>query len=130
MFALCHNLVYACQAERPFVQDYAACDYKAHVEGHGCADTNWAAEHYRQVNATLCADEQLRSPQYDHCGLYLYGPYHGPKTASHLQGEGEHFELNEFWANPVSRVTGERLAYIKQTEIDSFLSRLQNVLVG
>jgi len=28
MFALCHNLVYACPADIPFVQDPAVCDYR------------------------------------------------------------------------------------------------------
>ena len=112
MFALCHNLVYACQAEQTFVQNLTACDFKTYVEGHQCGDTDWASEQYQQSNATSCVNDKEQQPKYDHCGLYLYGPYHGPPTASHLQGEGENFELTQFWANPVSRVTGQRLPYI------------------
>ncbi len=71
MFALCHNLVYACPADIPFVQDPAVCDYKEYVQNYGCADTNWATETFQQVSATSCQNDQGRSPRYDHCGLYI-----------------------------------------------------------
>lgn len=127
MFALCHNLIYACRAEQPFVQNYAVCDYKTYVVGHGCAETKWASEHYQQVNATLCADDKKRQPRYDHCGLYLYGAVGGPATASHLQGEGENFDLVKFQANPVSKITGERLPYV-QSQAGGFFQRLKHVM--
>lgn len=128
MFALCHNLIYACRAEQPFVQNYAVCDYHTYIVGHGCAETKWASEHYKQVNATLCADDQQREPRYDHCGLYLYGGVNGPPSASHLQGEGENFDVVSFQANPVSKVTGKRLPYVKASQTGRFFQKLRNIM--
>ncbi|MCJ1242448.1 hypothetical protein MMC14_010456 [Varicellaria rhodocarpa] len=132
MFALCHNLAYACAAQRPFVQDPAVCDYNKYVQSHGCGDTKWATESYRQIDAKTCRNDQDKSPRYDHCGLYLYGSFEGAQSASHLQGEGESFDPTEFWANPVSRLTGNTLPYIKQSPQagsgTSFMSRLKHIM--
>ena len=73
MFSLCHNLAYACAAQRPFVQDPAVCDYNKYVQSHDCGDIKWATESYKQIDARTCRNDMNKSPRYDHCGLYLYG---------------------------------------------------------
>lgn len=132
MFALCHNLAYACKAQRPFVQDPAVCDYHKYVQGHGCGNTQWATDVYKQVDRHNCRDDKDKPPRYDHCGLYIYGGFEGPRSASHLQGEGETFDSTAFWARPVSRLTGEALPYIKQSgqssSATSFTSRLKHIM--
>ncbi|KAL3149448.1 hypothetical protein ABBQ32_002239 [Trebouxia sp. C0010 RCD-2024] len=133
MFSLCHNLAYACAAQRPFVQDPAVCDYNKYVQAHGCADTKWATDVYKQVDKQTCRNDKDKSPRYDHCGLYLYGGFGGPQSAAHLQGEGENFDSTAFWARPVSHLTGEALPYIKQSgqpsSATSFMGRLKHILL-
>ena len=132
MFALCHNLAYACAAQRPFVQDPAVCDYNKYVQSHDCGDTKWATESYKQIDARTCRNDMDKSPRYDHCGLYLYGGFEGPQSASHLQGEGETFDSTSFWAHPVSRLTGDALPYIKNSRqsrfATSFMNRLKHIM--
>ena len=132
MFALCHNLVYACPSVRPYVQDPAVCDYRKYVQNHGCADTNWATETFKQVNATSCQNDQGREPRFDHCGLYIYGEFHGPQSASHLEGEGRTFDSTAFWAHPTSALSDKLLPYWKPFshpgKATNFLSRLQHIM--
>ena len=131
MFALCHNLVYACPAQRPFVQDPGVCDYKKYVQNHGCADTNWATETFKQMNATSCTNDDGREPRYDHCGLYIYGEYQGAQTTAHLQGDGKTFDADAFWANPTSFVDNSPLPYVKPPghsgHYSKFMSRLKHI---
>ncbi len=128
MFALCHNLVYACPAAVPFVQDPAVCNYAKYVQNHGCAETNWATETFKQVNEASCQNEQGREPRYDHCGLYIYGEYHGPQTASHLEGDGKTFDAALFWAHPTSAMNGEPLPYIEASKHTGKGTRFMNRL--
>lgn len=134
MFALCHNLVYACPADVPFVQNPAVCDYREYVQNHGCADTNWATETFQQVNATSCQNDQGRSPRYDHCGLYIYGEFQGPQTTSHLQSDGRMFDSTLFWSHPTSALSDTPLPYVKPSKLSSgafsFMSRLQHIMQG
>ena len=134
MFALCHNLVYACPAVRPFVQDPAVCDYRKYVQNHGCADTNWATETFKQVNESSCQNDNGRSPNYDHCGLYIYGGFHGPQTTSHLEGDGKTFDSTLFWSHPTSALSDTPLPYLKPTKVSSkafsFMNRLKHIMPG
>ena len=134
MFALCHNLIYACPAERPFVQDPGVCDYRKYAENRGCADTNWATEKFRQMNGTSCLNDEDREPRYDHCGLYIYGGFQGAQTTSHLQGDERTFDSGAFWAHPNSVMTDKPLPYIKPSKHYShtarFFNKLRHVTAG
>jgi len=105
-----------------------------YVQNHGCADTNWATETFKQVNATSCQNDQGRSPRYDHCGLYIYGEFPGPQTTSHLQGDGRLFDSTLFWSHPTSTMSDTPLPYLKPSKLSSstfsFISRLQHIMQG
>ena len=101
---LCHQLTYFCDARTPYWRDSSGCDLGGYIQCGQRVDT------FRQVNKTFCADEQGRRPQYQHCGLAVYGPF-GHTAAVH--NRGNQFNSSHFWA-PGAEHTDPALSSVLQ----------------
>ena len=88
MFSMCHHVTFRCEAADPFFLTPAVCDTSDHLPCGQLVDT------FKQVNNSYCADAAGRRPQFQHCGLAVYGPF-GHASARHL--DGKVFDLAAFW---------------------------------
>ena len=104
LHSLCHKLVYECLDSHH--NDLRACNMSVHDR---CGYTETAQSRFHQLNQTACLDAANHSPNFDACGLYMYGNTSSPASASHLIGGG--FNVTRFWENPVSLMTQKPLPY-------------------
>lgn len=112
LYTLCAMLTYDC-AEKPlFLSGECDCDWRQFNNTE--ADVferrqDWLSSFTKTEED--CINDVGQRPQYDHCGLYIYGGWDDGPRIAHL--DGDTFVPEVFWRNPRSPLSSEKLPYFE-----------------
>lgn len=114
LYAMCALLAYDCMDQPLFLSDDFSCQWRQYNSTE--ADVferrrDWMNTFVR--NKTDCFNEAGQQPNFDHCGLYMYGDWDDSPRIFHLNGKT--FTPSTFWQHPKSPFTSQILPYFTAT---------------
>lgn len=110
LYTMCAILTYDCVDKPLFLSGECDCDWRQFNDTEADVFERrpvWTSSFTKTQED--CINDVGQRPQYDHCGLYIYGGWDDSPRISHLNGDT--FIPKDFWQNPRSPLSSERLPY-------------------
>ena len=110
LYSMCAILTYDCIEKPLFLSGECDCNWRQFNNTE--ADV-FDRKQYWMTSFTRseedCLNDAGQRPEYDHCGLYMYGGWDDSPRISHLNGKV--FISTTFWQDPRSPLTADKLPY-------------------